>query len=95
MTDRITAQEAFSIASVDYERQMNNRVVEHLATIYARIRNASQNGKMTASVPITISVNEYRDKLSDHLKQDGFKCSYNYDDFSGEDYITISWNHQK
>ena len=92
MTERITAEEAHSIATEGYEKQMDKKIKDHLVKIYDSIRKASQNGRMTTIVEIAICGDKYRDKISDLLTQDGFKCSYNYDDFIGDDIITISWN---
>ena len=74
---------------------MDKKVSDHLANIYDRVHQAAQNGNMQVKAPILIRGGEYRDKLSDLLKQDGFKCNYNSEDFTGGDYINISWNHQK
>ena len=93
MTDRITAQEAYSIATEGHKKLMDKRVCDTLTNIYDSVHQAAQNGMMWVKVPINIWGEEYRNKLNDPLKQDGFK--YSYEALSDGDNITISWNQPK
>lgn len=93
MIKPITAQEAYSIASGEYEKQMNKKVLDNLDRIYERIRTASQHGSMEVDVAITICLDFYKNKLGALLEQNGFQCRFYYDEIDGDDCVTVSWKH--
>lgn len=94
MNNQITAKEAYVIASGAYEKEMKKKIEETLCSIYYKIQYAIKNGRMDTNVGIDIVGNEYREKLSSHLKEKGFKTSFHYDEIDdGGLYIFVSWRH--
>ena len=91
MENRITAQQAHSIAEGKYETLMSIRVGEFLEEVYKRIRTASEAGMFEASVDIDIQGNEYRDRITEVLELDGYRARYSYRDFDCQDCIEVSW----
>ena len=91
MENRISASQAHSIASGEYEQLMSIRVGEFLNEVYKGILRSSECGMFKTSVDISIVDNKYRDGIVEVLELDGYKARYNHRDYDGQDYITVFW----
>jgi hypothetical protein len=91
MENRISASQAHSIASGEYEKMMSIRVGEFLNEVYKGIRRSSEGGMFETSVNINIFGNEYRDGIAEVLELDGYKARYDHRYYDSQDYITVSW----
>ena len=87
--NQITAAEAYSIA--EYENQ--KRIEENVNIIYSKIHSAIEDGDMDVDVSFYIIQSGYMQILSSILEEKGFKISFDYNEYDGEDYINISWKH--
>jgi hypothetical protein len=91
MKNRISAAQAHSIASGEYEKLMSIRIGEFLDEVYEKIRTSSENGMFDVSVDISICGDVYRDRIASVLETDCYKVRYNHRDFDSQDYITVYW----
>ena len=91
MENRISAQQAHSIASVEYENLMSNRVEEFLHEVYNEIRLCSEKGMFYTTVDISIDDKKYRNKISGVLKSDGYEVGYYHHGYDNQDRIKVSW----
>lgn len=91
MQNRITAQQAHSIASVEYENLMSIKVGKFLKEVYKTIRTGSEAGLFKVSVDVNIVDNKYRDRISGVLESDGYTVKYNHRDYDNQDYIIVYW----
>lgn len=89
--NQITAAEAYSIASGEHENQ--KRIEENLNIIYSKIHSAIKDGDMDVDVSFYIIQSGYMQILSSILEEKGFRISFGYNEYDGEDYINISWKH--
>lgn len=89
--NQITAEEAYLIASGEHENQMNKRIEEDLHKIYSRIHSAVKDGDM--DVDVSFYIIHSKQILSSILEEKGFKISFGYNEYDGEEYINISWKH--
>ena len=91
MKERISAQQAHSVASDGYEKMMSNKVEKLLDEVYKQIKNSSKRGMFDASVDISIYTDAHRDKIAKVLECDGYKVEYNRRDYDSQDCIDVSW----
>lgn len=93
MTNQITAKEAYAIASGEYEKEMKKKIEENLCSIYSKIQSDIKNGRMDINVEIDIVESKYRERLSSHLGERGFKTCFKSGQYDGAEYIYVSWKH--
>ena len=98
MNNRITAQEAFAKAEVEYKNELNKRVEEFLNEVYNKIDKAAEMGEFDISLELS-NYSNYHDNVSAMLKAvsamlkaDGYGVTCTYNDYQGHYYMNIHWN---
>lgn len=91
MNNRITAQEAFAKAKVEYKNELNKRAEEFLNEVYNKIDKAAEMGEFDISLKLS-NYSDYHDNVSTMLKADGYGVTCNYNDYLGHYYMKIHWN---
>lgn len=89
----ITAQEAYTKSQAIYESNMDSIIEDFLRFIEKKIENTINSGGFDVSVVIEFYDSNSREKLSRVLSESGYKSSFRHEDYTGTDYIDISWRH--